>query len=216
MKNERAKSILKILKETYTHRPEEFIQWSNPLELVIGIVLSAQSTDRQVNAVCKKLFKKYKTPTDYADANIEELQKDIYSTGFYKSKAKYLKEIGRIIRDEFNNQVPNNLQDLLILPGVSYKTAHLVMAKAWGIKTGVAVDTHVARLAPRLGLSKQTNPLKIGADLERIFPKADWLNVNEYLILHGRALCGRKPKCLECPLQDICPSAGSFISKYWS
>lgn len=183
------------------------MEWSNPLELLIGTVLSAQCTDKTVNRITKKLFKKYRSASDYSNANISRLEKEIYSTGFYKSKSKYLKGIGEILVKKFNDQVPNNLKDLLSLPGVAKKTAHLIMAKAFGIMTGVAVDTHVTRLAPRLGLSCHKNPNKIASDLEKILQKDQYLEINEYLIMHGRTVCVRIPKCNICFLSDICPSS---------
>ncbi len=211
---DRAKKILSILKKTYKERGP-FVAWSNPLELVIGTVLSAQCTDKRVNETTKTLFKKYKTARDYADADIRTLEKEIYSIGFYRSKAKYLKGIGKILSEKYGGGVPDTLEALLELPGVSSKTAHLIMAKAFGKLTGIAVDTHVKRVAPRLGFTKEKTPEKIGRDLEKIFPSKHWLEVNEYFILHGRAICKGKPRCPECPVKELCPSAGGFIKKYW-
>ncbi|MBI2463515.1 endonuclease III [Candidatus Peregrinibacteria bacterium] len=207
-KNQRlyAQEVLRRLKREYPKRGP-FVEWSNPLELLIGTVLSAQCTDKTVNRVIKKLFKKYRNAFDYSNADISWLEKEIYSTGFYKSKAKYLKGIGNMLVKKYNGEVPNKLEYLLDLPGVANKTAHLIMAKAFGVMTGVAVDTHVARLAPRLGLTYGKNPNKIATDLEKIFPKNQYLEINEYLIMHGRAVCVRIPKCETCVLSDICPSS---------
>ena len=202
---DRALEILRRLKKAYPI-PGPFVAWSNPLELVVGTVLSAQCTDERVNRVTEKLFKKYRTASDYANANLTELEQDIYQTGFYKSKAKYLKGIGAMLVEKFNGEVPDDFESLLALPGVARKTAHIVMAKAFGKFTGVAVDTHVMRLAPRLGLTKEKEQEKIAKDLEKLFPREEYLHVNEYLITHGRAVCvPRKPKCEECVLRDICP-----------
>lgn len=209
---ERIQEVLFRLRAEYGDRRKrqgEFIHWSTPLELVIGTVLSAQCTDARVNIVTKKLFKKYQTAADYANAPLEELQQAIGSVTFYKSKSKYLQGIGQLLVDRHHGEVPHNLEELMELPGVAKKTASLIMAKAFGQYLGVAVDTHVKRVAPRLGFTDYTNPDKISHDLEELLPQGpDWLDINEYLIMHGRAICApRKPKCGECPLQDICPSA---------
>lgn len=198
------RTMLRRLKRQYpTTGP--FVAWKTPLELVIGTVLSAQCTDQRVNIVTKTLFKKYKTARDYAKANLKILEREIYTTGFYKSKARYLKGIGTLLEKEFGGRVPNRREDLLKLPGVSYKSANLIMAKAFGTPTGVAVDTHVMRVTPRLALTNHRDPKKIAADLEALFPASDWLNVNEYLITHGRAICKPQPRCGDCVLNDICP-----------
>lgn len=211
-KKERAAEILKRLRKTYQRKPDSFVQWSTPLELVVGTVLSAQCTDKRVNMVTKELFQKYRTPEEYAKANLQELQKEIGSITFYKSKAKYLKGIGKLLVDRHNSTVPKTFAELIQLPGVAKKTATLIMAKAYGKHTGIAVDTHVKRVAPRLGLTPHTDPDKISLDLEKLYPEEDYLDVNEFMILHGRATCApRIPKCQECPLQDICPSATTYI-----
>lgn len=209
MNQEKALQILNILEKTYPERGP-FVQWNNPLELVIGTVLSAQCTDKRVNEVTKVLFKQYRTAEEYADADIHKLEKIIYSTGFYKSKAKYLKGIGKLLVKKYNGKVPEDCTSLITLPGVAKKTAHLVMAKAFDMRTGVAVDTHVKRIAPRLGWTKHTNPDKIAQDLEKLLPKEKYLEANEYLIMHGRAVCLAKPKCPECPVRKLCPSAKKF------
>jgi endonuclease-3 len=207
-KSKRARQILRRLKKEYGDNIGPFVEYSNPLELVVGTILSAQCTDVRVNMVTKTLFAKYRTARDYKNADLKKLEKEIYSTGFYKAKARYLKKTGRIIDEEFGGNVPNTVEDLLKLSGVSYKTAHLIMAKAHGRNVGVAVDTHVLRLAPRLGLSQNSDPTKMGRELAQLYPVKDYLNVNEYFITHGRAICvPRKPKCGECVLQDVCPSA---------
>lgn len=206
-KKARARLIIRTLRRAYRKKPEDFVRWQTPLELVVGTVLSAQCTDKRVNLVTAELFKKYKTAEDYAKACLPALEREIHSTGFYKVKAKYLKGIGKIVSEKFKGEVPQSFKDLLLLPGVSHKTAHLVMAKAFGKQTGIAVDTHVMRLAPRLGLTKQQNPDKIGRDLEKWFPPKDYLDVNEYFILHGRAVCkAGRPLCGRCVLKEICPT----------
>lgn len=201
---QQAKEILQRLKILYP-KTGPFVEWSNPLELVIGTVLSAQCTDVRVNEVTKVLFAKYKSARDYAQADIAELERDIYRTGFYRSKARYLHGICVLLCEKYDGEVPDNFEVLLTFPGVARKTAHIVMAKAFGKYTGIAVDTHVLRVAPRLGLTKQLEQEKIARDLEALFPSREYLHVNEYLIMHGRAICvPRKPKCDECVLSDVC------------
>lgn len=153
--HEQYKEVLKRLKRWYTKTDANFVAWKTPLELVVGTVLSAQCTDKRVNIVTKELFKKYKTAQDYAEADLPELKREIYSTGFYNSKAKYLKGIGVRLIETYDGNVPKDFDALLTLPGVSRKTANLIMEKAFGIPTGVAVDTHVKRIAPRLGWTKE-------------------------------------------------------------
>lgn len=212
-KQDKALKILQELKKAYP-KTGPFISWHSPLELVIATVLSAQCKDERVNKVTKKLFQKYKTPQDYAKANIKELESEIYTLGFYKNKAKFLKRIGKILENKFHGKVPDSLEELLELPGVAKKTAYLVLGKAFHKNIGIAVDTHVQRIAPRLGLTKSNNANTISNDLSKIFPKKDYVAVNEYLITHGRACCKPKPKCLECSIQTLCPSAKKFIKFY--
>ncbi len=209
-KQERADIVLERLRRRYPKRGP-FVQWSNPLELVIATVLSAQCTDKKVNEVTMKLFQIYRTAADYANAPIAELERAIFSTGFYRTKARYLKGIGQMLVAKWNGEVPQTLEDLLLLPGVARKTAYLVLAKAFGKQVGIAVDTHVRRVAPRLGLSQSQNPNTISADLMELYAPKDYLTVNEVLIMHGRATCMPKPKCAECPLRDVCPSAKIFL-----
>jgi endonuclease-3 len=207
----RAKEILRRLRKAY---PETgpFVLWSNPLELVVGTMLSAQCTDERVNMVTSILFKKYRTAAEYAAAPLSVLEREIYSTGFYRNKAKHLKGIGKLLVERFGGEVPQTLGGLLELPGVSNKTAYIVLSKAFGKNVGVAVDTHVFRVAPRLGLSDAKTPERMSADLSERFTPKDYLLVNELFITHGRALCSpRKPKCAECPLQDICPASAGFL-----
>ncbi|MBI5755238.1 endonuclease III [Candidatus Peregrinibacteria bacterium] len=205
-----AQEILRRFKKTYPVRGP-FVAWKNPLELLIGTVLSAQTTDKKVNQVTRGLFQKYKTAEDYAEADIATLEEEIYSIGFYRVKAKFLKGIGEKLAAEFHGRVPERLDDLLTLPGVAKKTAHLILAKAFGKMTGIAVDTHVLRLSPRLGLSQNTNPEKIGVDLEKWYDPPQFLEVNEYFITHGRKICVKNPKCSICPVKDLCPSAKKFM-----
>lgn len=201
----RARKILRRLKVEYK-KTGPFVEWSTPLELLVGTILSAQCTDERVNRVTKRLFHKYRSAQDYADASLEVLEQDIYQTGFYRSKAKYLKGTGALLVQKYAGEVPNDFEALLAFPGVARKTAHIIMAKAFGVFTGVPVDTHVLRIAPRLGLTKYAEQEKIAKDLEALFPKEDYLSVNEHFITHGRAVCiPRTPRCESCVLLDLCP-----------
>lgn len=212
-RKERVAIIMERLKKEYPV-PGPFIDWSNPLELLVGTILSAQCTDARVNKVTKVLFNKYKTADDYAQARLATLEKEVYSTGFYRAKAKNLKATGKIIVEDFNGQVPDTLDELLTLKGASHKTSYIVLAKAFGKYDGVPVDTHVKRLAPRLGLTREKeNTDKISADLGKILPPKEFLKVNEYLITHGRAVCGRMPQCDTCVLNDICSTGKKNMKK---
>ncbi len=210
-KKERVRESFRRLKKAYPV-VGPFVEWSNPLELVVGTMLSAQCTDERVNKMTKTLFRKYKTAKDYAIAKVSTLEKEIFSCGFYRNKSKNLKGIGKILSEQFGGVVPDRLESLLLLPGVSHKTAYIVLAKAFGKNVGLPVDTHVFRLAGRLGWSGAKTPEKMSVDLMRLFPAKDYLRINEYLITHGRAICvSRSPKCGECVLKDICPSAKKFL-----
>ncbi|PID52110.1 MAG: endonuclease III [Candidatus Moraniibacteriota bacterium] len=202
-KKQQTRKILKELKKEYK-KTGPFIEWSTPLELLVGTILSAQCTDERVNAVTQKLFKKYTTAGDYAKASINTLEKEVYSTGFYKNKAKALKESGQIMVDHFDGEVPDTLEGLLKLRGVSIKTAYLVLSKVYGKNVGLAVDTHVFRLSKRIGLSDAKTPEKMSKELSEIVDKKNYLLWNEYLITHGRAVCGRKPKCDTCVINELC------------
>ena len=213
-KKEHAKEVLRRLRKRYTRLPDTFVQWKTPLELVVGTVLSAQCTDKRVNEVTKTLFLKYGTAQDYANANLAILKKEIYSTGFFNTKTHYLIGIGKRLMEAYDGRVPQTFDDLLTLPGVSRKTAHLIMAKAWKQPTGIAVDTHVRRIAPRLGWTReQKNVQTIERDLNKLLDPKDYLDTNEYLIMLGRDLCKARPHCAKCPLSDICPMGMNTISK---
>ena len=202
---DRARETLRRLKKMYPN-PGPFAQWENPFQLVVVTMLSAQCTDERVNKVSKELFRKYKTAFDFSEASVSDLEKAVYSTGYYKSKARYAKGIGKMLVEEFEGKVPEKFEDMIRLPGISKKSACIVAAKAFGKMYGVAVDTHVARMAPRLGLTTSKNRETIAKDLEKLFLRKEYLNVNEYCITHGRAVCiPGMPKCGECILSDICP-----------
>lgn len=204
---EKAHEIIKLLKKEY---PDVRIalHYSNPLELLISTILSAQCTDERVNEVTEHLFKKYTTPEDYAKVPLEELEKDIYSTGFYRNKAKNIKKLSEMLMNRFDSKLPENMQDLLTLPGVARKTANIVLSNAFGKNEGIAVDTHVKRVSARLGLTQNTNPNKIEKDLMKLVPRSDWGIFTLLFIQHGRNICtAKKPRCNDCVLNKLCPSA---------
>jgi len=209
---EKPEISLKHLKKYYG-MTGPFANWSNPLELVVATLLSAQCTDARVNSVTLELFRQYKTAKDYAEADMRNLEKLVYSTGYYKSKAKHLKGMGKVLAEEYKGVVPEAFEDLVRLPGISKKSACIVGAKAFGKYYGVAVDTHVFRVAPRLGWTKAKTRDAMAKDLEKIFPKKEYLNVNEYLIMLGRDVCiPRRPRCDECVLQKTCLQKGVTIA----
>jgi len=198
--------ILKRLNKAYP-KPETALNFSDPFQLLVATILSAQTTDVLVNKVTENLFKKYRTVKDYADASLETLQKDTGSVNFYKTKAKNIQVGAKIIVAQFNSQVPKTMNELTSLPGVARKTANIVLSNAFGIHEGIAVDTHVKRLSYRLGLTKNADPVKIEKDLMAITPKKEWGNISHLLIFHGRKICqARKPDHQECVLNNICPS----------
>jgi endonuclease-3 len=187
------------------------LHYSNSLELLVATMLSAQTTDETVNTVTKKLFQKYESAEDYAKANLKELEQDVRSTGFYRNKAKNLKNCAQLLVEKFGSQVPRTMEELLECPGVARKTANIVLANAFGVVEGIAVDTHVRRLATRLGLTMNKNPNKIEQDLMSLVPRDKWMRFTDLLIFHGRRICiARKPKCEVCVLNKICPSAFTF------
>ncbi len=205
--NDRVKEIIKRLKEEYPNA-RIVLSYTNPLNLLVAVILSAQCTDKKVNEVTQELFKKYKDVYDYANMPLEELEKDIRSTGFYRNKAKNIKGAANMIIDEFGGEVPSTMEEITKLPGVARKTANVVLGNAFGVVEGIAVDTHVKRLAGRLGISRHKDPGKIERDLMDIVSKDGWFNLTYLLIEHGRAICdAKKPKCDACVLNDICPSS---------
>jgi endonuclease-3 len=207
---ERAADIISLLEKAH---PDATIalRYNNPLQLLISTILSAQATDEQINKITPKLFKKYKTAEDYADANLEELQQDIRSSGFYRNKAKNIKNCCKMLVEKYGSQVPRTMEELVELPGVARKTANIVLTNAFGVVEGIAVDTHVRRLAQRLGLSDTNDPVKIEMELMQILPKENWERISDLLIFHGRRVCfARKPNCGGCVLNKICPSAFTF------
>jgi len=203
-----AHKIVKVLFETYPgatcalHHKDAF-------QLAIATILSAQCTDERVNIVTKDLFKKYKTPQAFAGADLEELEQDIKSTGFYHNKAKSILGFSKAIVSEFGGKVPKDMDALVKLPGIGRKTANVILGTAYGIASGVVVDTHVTRLSNRMGLTTQEDPVKIEQDLMKLLPEDQWIMFSHAMILHGRQICiARKPKCSICPLDSLCPKIG--------
>jgi len=202
--------IIELLEKEYLDA-KIALDYANPLELLVATILSAQCTDKRVNIVTKALFKKYRKPEDFANADREELEEDIRSTGFYRNKARNIKKCCQIMVEKFNSQVPKTMEELVELPGVARKTANIVLSNAYGVVEGIAVDTHVRRLARRLGLSKHENPNKIEKDLMEIIPKTHWKRITDLFIFHGRRTCAaRRLQCGICVLNKLCPSAFTF------
>ena len=201
--------IIKRLKREYP-KPETALSYKTPFELLVATILSAQATDVHVNKVTASLFKKYKSLKDYISASPETFQKDLSSINFYKTKAKNIQAAAKMIAEHFNSKVPWTMDELTSLPGVARKTANIILSNAYGIHEGIAVDTHVKRLAYRLGLTKHEDPVKIEKDLMMITPKNEWGTLSHLLIFHGRKICqAKKPLHEECVLSDICPSRDS-------
>jgi endonuclease III len=209
----RVSRILPLLKKTYP-QAKCSLDHASPLELLVATILSAQCTDDRVNLVTKKLFKKYRTAAAYAKAPQEELEKDVQSTGFYRNKAKSIRAMAQSLLDLHGGKVPQTMDELTHLAGVGRKTANVVLGNAFGINVGVTVDTHVSRLSQRLGLTKETDPVKIEQDLIPIVPQTDWALWSHLLIHHGRAICqARSPKCEVCPLLADCPAGKKIIKE---
>jgi endonuclease III len=202
-----AQEVVVRLKSEYPDAQTE-LDWSNPLELLVATMLSAQTTDVQVNRVTQGLFTKYRTAEDYADADADELEEDIRPTGFYRNKARSLRNMASALIEDHGGEVPRTMQELVALPGVGRKTANVVLGNAFGVDEGIVVDTHVRRVSGRLGLTQNRDPEKIERDLMQVVPEQDWTVFSHLLILHGRRTCkARKPDCPNCSLNDICPSA---------
>ncbi|MGA2582518.1 MAG: endonuclease III [Tepidisphaeraceae bacterium] len=205
--------ILPILEKTYPGAKCS-LNYSNPLELLVATILSAQCTDDRVNIVTRSLFKKYKTPADYAKSPPGELEKDIQSTGFYKNKAKSIRSMAQSLIDKHGGKVPGTMEELVDLAGVGRKTANVVLGNAFGQNVGIVVDTHVARLSERLGLTDQTNPEKIEQDLMAIVPQDKWTHWSHLMIYHGRAICmARNPACERCQIFKDCPTGPVFLAE---
>jgi endonuclease-3 len=204
---ERTRKIIRLLKRAYPDAKCS-LNHSNAFELLIATILSAQCTDARVNIVTQDLFRKYRKPEDYLKASEKELQQDIRTTGFFRNKTKSIQGTARVLTEQYGGKVPATIDELLELPGVARKTANVVLGNAFGISSGVVVDTHVTRLSRRLGLTEQKHPEKIENDLLAIVPKKDWIIFSHLLIAHGRAICkARNPLCAECVVEKLCPSS---------
>lgn len=207
-KKEHTAEIIKRLKKLY---PDAHcaLNHSNAFELLVATILSAQCTDDRVNIVTATLFRKYRSPQDFVEVPLEELTQDIKSINFFNNKAKNIQAMAAKIIENFGGEVPQTIEELLTLNGVARKTANVVLGNAFGIASGVVVDTHVSRLSQRLGITEETTPEKIEKDLAALVPKKEWVMFPHWLIYHGRQVCNaRKPKCDECKLIDICPKIG--------
>lgn len=197
--------IIKRLEKVFPDKLE--LNFSTPFELVVAVVLSAQERDAKVNEVTKELFKKFNTPQQFANASLEEIEKEISSVSFYKNKAKYIKEISQILVEKYRGEVPKSIEELEKLPGIGRKSANMILYNAFGINEGIAVDRHVLRVNQRLGLTQQQKPEKAEQELMKLVPKDQWGKFSNLLILLGRYICtAQKPKHSECPLYDLCPS----------
>ncbi len=202
--------VIARLKGEYPDARTE-LNWTNPLELLVATILSAQTTDVRVNQVTKTLFEKYRTAEDYAAADPAELERDIRPTGFYRNKARALQGMARALLEGHGGEVPRTMAELTALPGVGRKTANVVLGNAFGVDEGIVVDTHVRRVSSRLGLTEESDPEKVERDLLRVVPEKDRTIFSHLLIFHGRRRCkARKPDCPGCVLNDVCPSARNY------
>jgi endonuclease-3 len=209
-RKQRTVEIIRRLKKAYPDAHCALVH-ANPFELLIATILSAQCTDARVNIVTANLFRKYREPQDFIDVSQAELEKDVHSTGFFRNKAKNIKAASRRIVEVYGGKIPQTMEEILTLGGVARKTANVVLGNAFGIASGVVVDTHVSRLSQRLGLTDETTPEKIERDLEHLVPKKNWIMFPHWMIFHGRQICNsRKPLCSVCTLADICPSRHLF------
>lgn len=204
----RAEQIMAVLRSAYPDAHCE-LSFANPLELLIATILSAQSTDRQVNVVTKSVFKKYREATDYAKVSLAELENDLKSIGLYRNKARNIQSCCRLLVERHGGRVPESMAELLELDGVGRKTANVVLGNAFELSEGIVVDTHVARLSQRLGLASSKDPEKIERELQGIVPRERWTLFSHWLIWHGRRRCfARNPDCEGCEIRTVCPTAG--------
>ncbi len=211
-KKQRADEIIGELKKAYPDAHCE-LNFSNPLELLIATILSAQCTDKQVNIVTKDLFQKYRSAADFAKANLDDLQNDVRRIGFFRNKAKNIQSCCRALMEAHDGEVPRSMEQLTNLAGVGRKTANVVLGNAFNINVGVVVDTHVARLSERLDFSRETTPEKIELDLQKLVPQNDWCLFSHLLIWHGRRRCfARSPDCLNCEVKYLCPTGKKRMS----
>ena len=204
-RKEKVKLILKRLYKVYPN-PKTSLIFETPWQLLVATILSAQTTDKLVNSITPSLFRKFKAAEDFANASVEEIDREISKVNFHRNKAKSIKASAYQITEKFQGRVPDNMEDLDSLPGVARKTANVVLGNAFGKNEGIAVDTHVKRLSKKLGLTTQKDPVKIEQELMQIVPKDKWTDFSHLLINHGRDICRARPhRCTNCPLQDLCP-----------
>jgi endonuclease-3 len=209
-KKERAQEAAKLLKKEHPN-PKTELNHSSEVDLVVAVMLSAQTTDKKVNEVTAKLFKKYKTWDNYANADLEELRQEIRQVNFHKGKAERIIKAAKVILAEFQGKTPKNIENLIKIPGIARKSANVIQQELWDISEGVVVDTHVTRVSNRLELTNHKDAVKIEKDLMGVFPKNSWRNISGALVMHGRYVCkARKPECQKCVLKEICPSAFTF------
>jgi endonuclease-3 len=207
---EKIGDMIKILRKNYP-KSRTALKFKNPLQILVATILSAQCTDEKVNQITPSLFQKYPKAKDFASADQMKLEEEIRPTGFFRNKARSIINASKMIAEDFNGKVPDSMEELITLRGVARKTANIVLSSAFNKAEGIAVDTHVRRLALRLGLSREKDPDKIEKDLLSIVPKKDWLDFNYMLVNHGRKICqARKPRCPECVIRHLCPSAKDF------
>ena len=207
-RQEQAQRVIFGLRATYPDADCE-LNFTNPLELVVATILSAQCTDERVNQVTQDLFRRYRTAADYAAVPQETLEQEIHATGFFRQKARSVRAMGQMLVDRFGGEVPSTMDEMTELPGVARKTANVVLGTSMGIASGIVVDTHVRRLSYRLDLSDQTDPEKVERDLMAVVPQQDWIWFGHAMIWHGRRIChARRPDCANCPLLADCPKRG--------
>ena len=203
-----AARVIRQLRRHYPHATCA-LDFRNPLELLVATILSAQCTDERVNLVTKELFRKYRSAADYARARQSQLEREIKSTGFFRNKAKSIRACCKVLVEQYDGQLPEDIEALVEMPGIGRKTANVVLGTALGIASGIVVDTHVARLSRRLGLTENKDPKKIEQDLIQQIPKKHWVEFSHQMIDHGRRICSaRKPKCDQCPMGSFCPRTG--------
>lgn len=204
----RARRVVQLLRKSYPDA-QCALHFRTPLELLVATILSAQCTDARVNQVTAPLFRKYRTATAWATAPLAEIERGVQSTGFFRNKARNIKACAQQLVDQHGGQVPRSLEELVVLPGIGRKTANVVLGTAFGIPSGVVVDTHVLRISRRLGLTAHRDPVKVERDLVELLPRGEWIDFSHRVIQHGRRVCtARRPRCDECPLEAICPRTG--------
>lgn len=208
MQEDKSKLVIEIIRRLERVYPNKLeLNFNSPFELLIAVILSAQTTDAKVNEITRTLFQKYSSPKDFLKVPLEELERDISSINYYRNKAKFIKGACQILVEKYSGEVPKSIEKLTELPGIGRKSANMILYNAFGINEGITVDTHVARVSKRLGLTEQEKPEKIEEDLMRITPREEWGKLSNLLILHGRYVCTAKnPKHKECVLYDLCPS----------